>query len=155
MSNSKMKTGMLVGVAAVAAIAAGQAGAAEVFAEPVSNKGQSGYALSVFPAAGEEGVSFTFQLGQGLKNVDLSKCGREKADGVAKCLYEPSTGKLAVVLFRLDGEPLAAQEYSLGEVTFSGARLKLSPLEAQDVVSAARGGREAASAGRHSKNAEQ
>lgn len=138
--NNLKKIGLLAAVAAVMGVASYSADAADVFAEPVAAKGQAGYSLSVFPNAGDEGVSFVIQLEKGLKGVDVSKCGRDASDGVARCRYEPLTGKLAVVLFRLDGQALNKQEYSLGEVTFaSSSLLKLAPFQVTDVVAASRG----------------
>jgi hypothetical protein len=153
--STHFKAGLLVAAAVAFNLAAGSASAAEVFAEPTSAKGQQGYALTVFPAAGEEGVSFTFQLDRGIKGLDLSKCGGEQADGASRCLYAPETGKLAVVLFRLDGQPLANREYSLGQVMFpGGARQKLATLQADDVTSGSRSSQGNRQTVRHSTNAE-
>lgn len=139
-------TGRFVAAICASVMACASANAAEVFAEPVSAKGaRGGYQLSVFPSEGEEGVSFVMQLPRGLKNLDLSRCGREAADGVAKCHYSADTGKLAVVLFRLDGKPLAMQEYKLGQVAFArSGREALSPLQVENVTSASRSSRPAA-----------
>ncbi|MFA5684829.1 MAG: hypothetical protein WCZ65_04345 [Lysobacteraceae bacterium] len=115
--------------------------AADVFAEPLLTKsGGSGYALTVFPAAGEEGVSFNLQLPVGMKGVDLSKCGGAQADGFASCLYSPESGKMNVVLFRLDGKALTQREYSLGQVMLPAnvARQKLGAVEPENVVGASR-----------------
>lgn len=117
------------------------ASAAEAFAEPAADKaGRSGYALSVFVDAGEEAVSFVLDMPKGASKVSTANCGREGADGVARCRFEPKTGKLAVVLFRLDGQPLAATEYKLGTVEFSGASMDKGPIQIGAVQSARRGG---------------
>jgi hypothetical protein len=135
---------VVAGVCAVslALFACSPVQAAEVFAEPVASKGRagSGYSLSVFPRAGEEGVAFTMQLPAGLKNVDVSKCGRSKSDGAAVCRYVPETGKLAVVLFRLDGNALEQQEYELGQVMFAGGQslAKLAPMQVTEVTVSSR-----------------
>lgn len=138
--------------AAALMMVSASAQSAEVFAQPSQSKsGAYAYNLSAFADKGEDGFSFTIELPQGAKNVSIASCGAQGKGGVARCFYEPTTRKLAVAMFRLDGQPIEAMEHNLGQVTFEmGSRAKLQPIQVDNVQSASRTG----SAGRSVSNHE-
>lgn len=127
-------------VAAVFALAS-NVSASEAFAEPAYSKAGAGgaYLLTAFVDQSEDGLSFVLELPSGAKKVSVSNCGFSRSPVVARCYFEPTTGRLAVALLRLDGQALENGEYKLGSVAFDApGRMKLEPLQVANVTSAHR-----------------
>ena len=127
----------------------GAVSAADVFVEPaVSKSGAHSYNITAFVNEPQDGISFVVELPEGVQKVSTAECGVSAGGSFAKCMYEPSTRKLAVVLLRMDGEPLDMREYALGAVTFTMTKgAKLSPFQVENVQARSRHGQAGAAAG--------